>query len=325
MAEPTVLQAVRQQQKALLAREAEQMKEMAKVWARAEAELQSSMDALALQIQAMRDAGQVVNPGKLYRMGRFQRLLFEVRREAEGYADYAAETVTAAQRQNAWIAEQEAASLLQVKPGAVEAMVGMMGDGTPLRQYLAGVYGDAARGMTDHLVRAVIQGLNPRQTARAMAKGLNLGLDRALTIARTEQLRVYREARRLTYMDSNVVQFYRRVSAKQDRTCVGCLLADGQVYPKSEPFEDHVNGRCTDVPIVEGYMPQWETGQQWLEKQDPVTQQKIMGPGRYELWKSGAVRLEDMKEHRYDPIWGGSWVPTPIKHLVDQSAAAAAG
>ena len=327
-AEPLVVQAVRKHRAALLARDAAQMREMAKVWATAELELQASMDALALQIDAMRQAGEVVNPGKLYRMERYSRLLFEVRRETAKYADYAAKTVTAGQQEAAWIAQQEAAktltlaggrigpALTQLSPQTVEAMVGIMGDGTPLRQYLEGVYGDAARGMSKYLTRAVTQGLNPHETARQMRKGLRLGLDRALTIARTEQLRVYRETQRLSYQQSGVVQGYRRISAKSERTCLGCLVEDGRFYSLTESFEDHVQGRCALIPVLTGEgLPQWETGKTWLEKQPEATQRKIMGPGRHELYKSGAVPLEQMATHTHDPLWGGAWIPTPVKDL----------
>jgi len=301
------------------------MRQMAVEWARLEGELQSSMDALALQIQALRDSGEVIGPGKLYRMERYSRLLFEIRQETAKYADYAARTVTTGQQEAVWLGQQEAQHTLEVAareaqglaaqadaaiaggrakiargddlfnwattdrqrkaaerlyregeaqvkaamaagkpaaqafaapaftrlaPSAVEGMVGMMGDGTPLRQHLQGVYGDAARGMSKYLVRAVTQGLNPRETARQMRKGLGIGLDRALTIARTEQLRVYRESQRLTYQASGVVEGYQRISAKSRRTCLGCLLADGQVYPLSVPFEDHVAGRCLSPGTV---------------------------------------------------------------------------
>ncbi len=347
VAEPQVVQAVRAQRAALLAREAAQMKEMAQVWGRAEAQLQSAFDALALQIQGMRDAGEAVNPGKVYRLERYSRLLFQVRQEMEGYADYAAKTVTAGQESAVWLAQQEAqhtvriaveqtragaivppqgvgAGFVQLNPRAVEAMVGIMGDGTPLRTYLQGVYGDAAEGMTQYLTRAVTQGLNPRQTAREMAKGLRLGLDRALIIARTEQLRVYRESSRLTYEASGVVAGYRRISAKSTRTCLGCLIEDGRVYPVSVPFEDHPNGRCAAVPILaSGPTPQWETGADWLARQSEADQVKIMGPTRQELWATGQVPLKQMAMHTYDPLWGGAWVPTPVKNLFVEDVAAA--
>jgi len=335
MADPLVVQAVRQHRQALLQRETAQMAQMARRWAQVERELQAAMDALALQIEALREAGEVVNPGKVYRLERYSRLLFEVRRETAQYADYAASAVTAGQQQAAWIAQEEAQrtialaaqrtaapALVRLAPETVSGMVGIMGDGTPLRRYLEGVYGDAARGMTDYLTRAVAQGLNPRQTARQMQRGLRIGLDRALTIARTEQLRVYRESQRLTYEASGVVGFYRRLAAHSRRTCLGCLLEDGRVYPISEPFEDHVQGRCSSVPLLPGEeLPQWETGTQWLERQTPDVQRHIMGPGRLQLWQSGQVPLEQMSKHTYDPLWGGAWVPKPISEMVGGAAA----
>jgi hypothetical protein len=363
MPEPPVVQAIRAHKAALLARETKQMKAMAKVWATVEAQLAAEMDALALEIDALRKAGQVVNPGKVYRMERYQRLLFQVRSEASGYADYTAKTVAAQQLENTWIAQQEAAealrlsakgtaletfqagppglsatlpvsveaaggaspSFVQLNASALENMVGMMADGTPLRTHLKAVYGDAAKGMSKYLTRAVAQGLNPRQTAREMRRGLRLGLDRALVIARTEQLRAYREAQRMTYEESGVVLGYKRLAAKQARTCLGCLVEDGRFYRTEEAFEDHPQGRCSLVPIVEGAdLPQWETGQEWLAKQPEATQRKIMGPGRLALYQSGEVPLSAMATHTHDPIFGGAWVPTPLKDLTGSGTTAAA-
>ncbi len=81
MADPLVVQAVREHRRALLQRETAQMAEMTRRWRRVEQELQAAMDVLAMQIDALREAGQVVNPGKVYRLERYSRLLFEVRRE----------------------------------------------------------------------------------------------------------------------------------------------------------------------------------------------------------------------------------------------------
>jgi len=63
----------------------------------------------------------------------------------------------------------------------------------------------------------------------------------------------------------------------------------------------------------------WERGQAWLEKQPEGVQREVMGPGRYNLWQSGEVPLEQMKQYTHDPVWGGSWGPTPVKDLVGTS------
>ena len=69
------------------------------------------------------------------------------------------------------------------------------------------------------LIVGTAQGWNPRKTAARMKGDLAGGLQKALTIARSEQMRVYREATRAQYERSGVVSGQRRLSAHDDRVC----------------------------------------------------------------------------------------------------------
>jgi hypothetical protein len=337
------------------------MGQMAREWAKVEANLQSAMDALALEIQALREAGEAITPGKLYRMERYSRLLFEVRRETFNYvSDYAVGVIRAGQEEAVWLGAEEAKqvvrlglqaqarALAQITAGNIEAvtvpivaagtvspafvqlgtraartMIGLMGDGTPLQTYLQGVYGDAARGMTHYLTNAIAQGLNPRQTARAMTKGLDIGLDRALCVARTETMRAYNAAALESYRESGVVSGFRRLAA--DDACLACFLEDGDFYETEDEMEDHPNGACVAVPIVEGVdAPDWETGRQQIENGDEDFQRERLGDARYEMWQSGQANLSDFSQHNDDPIWGGSFTVAPLKDLAGSSSAAEA-
>jgi SPP1 gp7 family putative phage head morphogenesis protein len=150
-----------------------------------------------------------------------------------------------------------------------------------------------------------------------MQDGLAGGLDKALTIARTEQLRVYRAASQEQYRASGVVTGYRRLSAHDDRVCAGCLAADGEELSSDVDFEAHPNCRCTLVPICAGVEPpQWTAGGDWFEEQDEETQRNILGPGRYELWQNGGVSdFRQFATRVQNETWGGAVVPTPVGAL----------
>ena len=144
------------------------------------------------------------------------------------------------------------------------------------------------------------------------------GLTKAMQIARSEQLRVYRESSRLQYQKSGVVRAYKRLSAKDERVCPACLMADGEVVALEIEFMEHTQGRCTLVPVVIGADdPNWEPGQDWFKRQPADVQQQILGPGRYAAYQDGLFELDDLVTTQSSSIWGDSLVPTPLKDLVD--------
>ncbi len=98
--------------------------------------------------------------------------------------------------------------------------------------------------------------------------------------------------------------------------CMACLMADGQFYELSVPFEEHPAGRCSSAPAVRGAPPLvYETGEQWFMRQDAVTQRKMMGPGRYAAWQEGRFALPDLVTVRQDDRWGNSLQVTPLRVL----------
>jgi len=178
--------------------------------------------------------------------------------------------------------------------------------------------------MTQALMDGTALGWNPRKTARAAlgapglsSGGMARGLGRIMTIARTEQLRVYREASRMQYQASGVVDGYKRISAKDDRVCMACLIADGTFYPLSEPLADHPNGRCALIPCVKGVgRPEWQTGQAWFLEQSEDQQRQTMGAAKYAAWRAGKFDLTSLVQATDDPVWGPSIGVTPLRGLV---------
>ena len=331
--DPEVVQVIRKHKAALLLRERAQMRGMAKAWLEIEAALEGHISALTLEIQAMIEAGQSVSQAKILRLQRYRSLLAQTRVEISKYVEYASDLITSGQAELTQLAIQHAAEAIQVSyqaaglvgasfdvlpVSAVEAMVGLAGDGSTLKTYLKQVYPNAAEGMTKALIDGIARGKNPRVTAQAMRDGLGLGLNQALNVARTEQLRVYRETSRMQYESSGVVEGYKRISARDERVCAACLMADdGTIYPLTQPFEEHPQGRCTMVPVVSGLEEvTWTSGAEWFESQTPAVQETILGQGHYEAWQEGQFTLTELVTRRYDETWGGSLVVTPLNKLV---------
>jgi len=278
------------------------------------------------------EAGLDVNIQDIYRMRRYQKLLAQTREEMRTYNLWATEYIAGNQKKLGVLGINQAAESIRVSllptgsvaffdkipVTAVEHMVGVAGEGGPIYTLLETAYPEAVDQMTDALIRNVALGIPPVQTAKEMMAGLAGGLNHALTVARTEQLRVYREASRLQYEASGAVKGYKRFASKSGKTCALCLALDGEVYPTEELMSVHPNDRCVMIPLVRGASePTWESGEDWLRKQDPEIQKQILGPGALEMWNSGEIELIDLVNKVEHPIWGPSLQRTPLRDLVN--------
>ena len=160
-------------------------------------------------------------------------------------------------------------------------------------------------------------GYNPRKTARLMAQAATGSLNRMMVIARTEQLRVYRQASLESYRASGVVTGYKRLATHDNRVCPACLMAEGTRYDLDETMPEHPQGRCALVPVVAG-VPNvtWVGGADWFEAQSPTMQRDILGKGRYYAWQNGDFDLEQLVTVKRNPVWGDSLQVTPLRELV---------
>ena len=325
---PIVIDLMQNWRAELLRGDAAMQQEMAQRWLGVEQALRVQVEALALEMQ---NEGERPTAEQMMRSRRYQQLMLQIDDELRKYSRFAEGRIVDRQQVllnaaiehsqaaiNAAAAEMEIIVQFNRLPvAAVENMVGLTGAGTPVSDVLA----DAATAGPDGLRQALIDGIalgrNPVETARqALRRGLARSFTRMATIARTETLRVYRETTLEGYRQSRVVVGYRRMAAKDERTCLGCLMADGRFYELNESFEEHPAGRCAAVPVLNREAPVgFETGQAWFRRQNEEVQRRMLGPNRYELWQRGEVTLDDLVTRRWDDTWGGTLTPTPLRQL----------
>lgn len=325
MPDSKVVNVIRSQKQKLLAREAAQMRAMANRWLGVEKALDAEMIALAAQMSAVEN----VTEAMILREKRFTKLMFQARAEVAKYADYADGLITKNQAVLAAQGINDASIVLKLiikdarlgmkfdrlPVDALNSLFGFAGDGTPLRNMLMRAHPDAVDGLLNALVKGLALGKNPTEVAKMMADGFGIGLQKALTLARTEQLRAYRAGNLEQYRNSGVVTGYKRMATRDSNTCPGCLFADGQMFDTEHEFDEHPNGRCQIVPVVRGAEePTWQNGTDWFKAQSAETQREILGGERFDAWQNGAS-LESMSKLVNDPTWGGSFVPTPISEL----------
>ncbi len=332
--ESQVVRVVRGFKAAILAREAAQMAILADRYLQLELSLEDTITALSEQVARLESEGRATY-WAIQKLETYQRYQLRLLAELDAYNAWAAENIHDGQLTFAGLGTDHAAATLETaRRGAsvpladyererILSMVGFAGDGSPLGTLLA-ASGDYVRAsVTQKLIEAVGKAQNPRITAREIRKATGMALNRAMAIARTEQLRVYRDATLAGYRAAGV-QYYQRIAARDPATCIACLSMDGEISTTDASVDDHVCGRCTSVPIVPGVEnPVMEPSQSWFDRQTAETQRAMMGPGRFDMYQSSQVGWKDLGQHVHDPVWGGSIAVTPVRELAVAKTAAA--
>ncbi|HQY93154.1 minor capsid protein [Caldilinea sp.] len=325
---PAIIDAANAHRAALLAREQATMQAMAQRWLGVERSLAAATEALALQ---MANGEEPVTAEQLMRSRRYQELRRQLNAELRRYRAYAETTITDGQRnmitdalshsQAAIAAVATEAQIVvpfnRLPVATVERMAGLAGDGSPLADVLSDATAGAGDALGQRLVSGIALGQNPVEVARqAIRAGVGQSFTRIATIARSEMLRAYRVTTLESYQASRVVRAYRRLSARDDRVCPGCLFADGREYPIDYGFDSHANCRCTAIPVLANVPPvAYQTGQEWFVTRPESEQLSILGRGRFDAWQAGRATLDDMVTRDWSDTWGGSVRPTLVRDL----------
>lgn len=278
------------------------------------------LDVLLGQIRDARAAGEEPGISWLIEQGRLERLLEQVKAEMRAFADLAEARIVEEQRQAVEAAERHAAKMMQaalwrealvvgsfarVPMEALADLVGFLSDGTPLRRLLDELGPDASRATREALITGLATGQSPRVIARRVRAAFGGNLARALRVSRTEVLRSYREATLRSYQaNDDVVSGWIWYSALGARTCAACWAMHGTKHRLNERLDDHPNGRCTAIPIVRGFEEEVPSGATLFDQQPEEVQRKILGHAGYEVYRAGAVKLEDFVGRRRSREWG---------------------
>lgn len=296
---------------ALRRNEAEVVQSMVEAWRGVEATLIQEFERFAERL----GTAESLTPGQLLRLGRFQSLLGQVQGELIRYEQVISPLSEVGQRMAAEQGQAMAAEILRglgvsfnrLPMGAVENLVGLARAGQPLAALLEPMYGQAAAGIMRELTTGLALGHGPRAIARRMARdGLSDGLNHLLLVTRDQYNRSHRLAAMQTYRSSGVVTGYVRRCARQaGRTCVACIILDGEFFTLDEMFESHPQCRCTMIPAVRGVnYSTLGSGREWFESLGREEQMATMGGARYEAFQAGDISWEDMVRHTSHPVWG---------------------
>lgn len=334
-------------------REMSVMKRMAQYWAETERFIRNETEALVEEIARRRALGEAVPIQLVRTWDRYRRYTEQARTQLKTYDAAVQPIIEQGIRANLQLGLDSANEALELAYSgvdapswsrlnveAVEQMAGMLRSSTALGALLRRGSDLAFDGAEEALVRGLALGRGAQQVAADIADAAGFSFERSILIARTEMNRAYRFASTAQYRDSGVVTGFRRLVYKPT-ACFACLMMDGEYYPVGQELYDHPRGKCGLVAVtIGGYTPTWETGPEWFMKLPEEEQRRIMGAGRYELWKSGGVRdLRSMVWMKPNAQWGPApvmrsagwfeehykpfqnWIPTEFKPGLDKKHA----
>jgi len=299
---------------------------------------------LRIRIEAMRKAGETVPAWRIQQMERYQSMIRQLEAELVRYGEDSAKLISTLQRDAAGLGYEMAhEQLALLRPAgvsitftrmpitAIESMAGFLADGSPLSLLLQREGAATARAVGEALTTGFGMGWNPRRTARLIRQRAGMALTRALRIARTEQIRAWHQSTLQGYRDNGaVLRGYQRIAAHDSRTCLACLMKDGEFYAVEEDFTDHVNGRCALVPItkpwadlgfedIEETSVKWQSGEAWFREQSADAQRDIMGNKIYAAWKGGQISLQDVPHLQRSPVWGDAWTQGSLTQALENA------
>ncbi len=228
----------------------------------------------------------------------------------------------------------DAAGVLFGRPAIeqVQALINYV-DSAAFQQRLRRYGSTYAGEVSDTILSMAAQGKDPRKIARAV-RDLMRGqpLNDAQRMVRTVQLWGARRGQQSIFQkNADVVLGWLWSSARDKRTCFGCLAKHGSKHPITEVLNDHHLGRCAMVPLT----PSWadlgfedgtdltvvETGEAWFGTLPETEQRGMMGPARWTAWKDGAFTFDQLAQPYQNDVYGEMIGEASLVELVGEQAA----
>lgn len=219
------------------------------------------------------------------------------------------------------------AMMRRPSPAAVQAMVGAASNGSPLRDLLSVLTQGTPERMAETLAAGIAQGLNANVVAGQLRRLFGVPAARAVLIARTETHRAYNAATMVSYRaNSDILDGWVWMSACDRRSCGACFAMHGSIHRMNETLDGHPGCRCKALPLVKGMRPPpIVAGKQRFEELPEAIQRRILGPGKWDAWERGQVRLEprgpgSIVGRRRSRRWGTMRTERSLRAILDDFA-----
>lgn len=291
--------------------------------------IRTRLDAIAAEMADAKKSGRTIRPSWLIEEHRLEKLANDIEASFGSFIDFSERRITEEQMRAALQGRDDAADIIRASlPTSggftpafptvpFEEMVGRLSSGATLGEHLASIVPRTAiDGVRAALIQGIALGQNPRKVARAMRDAGGLPLARALTIARTEVLGVYRESTRRTYAaNSDVLTGWQWHSALDKRTCPVCWSMHGTMHKPDESLDSHPSCRCAMLPVTKPWsqlgfagVPETrvtlEKGADIFARQSDALKRAVLGPGKFKAYQEGKLSLSDLVVRTRSKVWG---------------------
>lgn len=322
---PTVIQAANRQRNERSNADAQKLEDIANAYGVMFDDLQGDIDALILAIEKLDSPTQA----QIEALPQYKRLLRNSAKELDRFTVYLETVIGASGAASIALGLDHSAQLVSVATGANYAGVSA-NVVRPLLDYLkrGGLLYERLQMITtatiDSVVQAIIDGItsgfNPRKTAELIQDAFGGGLTDALRNLRTVQIKSYQDAARANYAATDgLVSAWIWYANLEGNPCMSCISMHGTIHPLDEILDDHYNGECAALPLIDGLdNPVEQLGQAWFDVQPAERQLELMGPGKLEAYQAGKFSFDALSNRQDHDIYGTMRTETPLKDLVPE-------
>lgn len=321
-----VYQLARRQRAQLIAGERDVLRRLAADYqTRVVRPLEAELERLNARADRLMARDGELGPATLFQQGRLDRMLAEARARMAAFSGLAQRTTKGVARDALHLALGGQPELVDAatppgfghdftgaRPDAIEAAIAQS---QTAAAGLQAVNDQQVQLIGQQITEHVARGRHPRELARVIRDQAGLPLTRALTIARTEQLRAYRTGSHLTYQQArDVLAGWVWLSAADARTCAVCWAMHGTLHPVDEVMGSHPNCRCVPVPQTRpwsqlGGDPELEPrrpdpGPVLFDRLPIADKRRILGPAGLRMYQQGELDLVDLVQPTVHRVYG---------------------
>lgn len=184
----------------------------------------------------------------------------------------------------------------------------------------------AAENFANKLIEGIALGYNPKKINTLINQTLAEPLTWSLNSVRTTQNYAYRESTRANYVNnSEILGGWKWYAALDGRVCLSCVNQHGRDFPLNARLNDHHQGRCTQIPLIDkperfGLKPlQIEQGEKWFNKLPQNQQIERMGKDRHSAYKAGKFKFKDLSEAYQNDSFGEMLKEASLKTLLSKA------
>lgn len=319
----------------IIDREKNTFRELLAAYEEIEKELKNQFDDLQEKILDAQVAEETISNSWFFKEKRLESLLAQVKNQIVRFGGTAARIIEREQSAAIQIAirhTQETFDLLisvadfpkrnfaaTLNPRAVETAVGLMGDGSPIISYFEKQLAPAvAQKIKGEVIKAAALGTDFGTISKNLQETGGITKHRALSTARTETNRVRRETCRKIYEEnSDIINGWEWTSSKSLRTCSLCIGMDGRIFKLNKPFPQHINCRCSIIPVIVGLPRRPRTiGGEWFENLSNEDKAKILGKEAFLAYEQHDLTLNDFIAFRNDKRFGKSVTRKPLAKIL---------